>query len=88
MFFVFANIICGLFFPLFQLIGVQEQLIVLNSLLNELIEEFRLAIKDTPRQYNFYEVIKICSFKEIPNMEISILTSFIRIAAMKNLGYF
>ena len=87
-FLVFANIICGLFFPLFQLIGVQEQLIVLNSLLNELIEEFRLAIKDTPRQYNFYEVIKICSFKEIPNMEISILTSFIGIAAMKNLGYF
>ena len=87
-FLVFANIICGLFFPLFQLIGVQEQLIVLNSLLNELIEEFRLAIKDTPRQYNFYEVIKICSFKEIPNMEISILTSFIGIAAIKNLGYF
>ena len=87
-FLVFAIIVCGLFFPLFQLIGVQEQLIVLNSLLNELIEEFRLATKDIPRQYNFYEVIKICSFKEVPDMEISMFTSFIGIAAIKHLGYF
>ena len=62
-------------------------IIILNSLLNELIDELKIAILKTPREYNFYEVIKICSFKELPDIDVALITSFIGIIALKSLGY-
>ena len=51
-------------------------IIILNSMLNELIDELKLAITKTPREYNFYEVIKICSYKEIPDIDVGRLHHF------------
>ena len=74
-------------YSIIQLIGVQEMIIILNSLLNELIDELKIAIVKTPREYNFYEVIKICSFKELPDIDVALITSFIGVVALKSLGY-
>ena len=77
----------GILYSIIQLIGVQEMIIILNSLLNELIDELKIAIVKTPREYNFYEVIKICSFKELPDIDVALITSFIGVVALKSLGY-
>ena len=79
--------IFGFLYSIIQLIGVQEMIIILNSLLNELIDELKIAILKTSREYNFYEVIKICSFKELPDIDVALITSFIGIIALKSLGY-
>lgn len=79
--------IFGILYSIIQLIGVQEMIIILNSLLNELIDELKIAIVKTPREYNFYEVIKICSFKELPDIDVALITSFIGVVAFKSLGY-
>ena len=77
----------GILYSIIQLIRVQEMIIILNSLLNELIDELKIAIVKTPREYNFYEVIKICSFKELPDIDVALITSFIGVVALKSLGY-
>ena len=62
-------------------------IIILNAILNELIDEIKLSIEKSPRKYNFYEVIKICSYKEIPDIDVALITSFIGIIAYKSLGF-
>ena len=84
---IFFIYFLGVFYLLIQLIAVQEMIIILNNILNELIDEIKLSIKKTPRKYNFYEVIKICSFKEIPDIDVALITSFIGIMAYKRLGF-
>ena len=75
------------FFPVLHLIGVQEMIIILNAMLNELIDEIKLAIKKKARENDFYEVIQICSYKEIPEIDVAMLTSFIGIIAFEHLGF-
>ena len=76
-----------LFCASFQLIAVQEMIIILNAILNELIDELKLSTMKTPREYNFYEVIKICSFKEIPDFDVILATSFIGKLAFNSCGF-
>ena len=40
--------ICGIFFCLSQLIGVQAGIIILNAIFKEIVDEIKLALKDTP----------------------------------------
>ena len=62
-------------------------IIILNAMLNELIDEIKLAIKKKARENDFYEVIQICSYKEIPEIDVAMLTSFIGIIAFEHLGF-
>ena len=62
-------------------------IIILNSMLNELIGKLKLAITKTLREYNFYEVIKICTYKEIPDIDVAMVTSFLGIVVSKALGF-
>ncbi len=84
---VFNIFFFGILYSDIHLIGVQEMIIILNSMLNELIDELKLAIAKTPREYNFYEVIKICSYQEIPDIDIAMVTSFLGILVSKYLGF-
>ena len=77
----------GILYSGIHLNGVQEMIIILNSMLNESIDELKLAITKTPREYNFYEVIKICSYQEIPDIDIAMVTSFLGILVSKYLGF-
>ena len=79
--------IFGFLYSVIQLIAVQEMIIILNAILNELIDELKLSKKKTPRDYNFYEVIKICSFKEIPDIDVALVTSFIGVLFFRSLGF-
>ena len=56
-------------------------------MLNELIDELKLALKKKARENDFYEVIQICSYKEIPDIDVEMLTSFIGIIAFEHLGF-
>ena len=78
---IFFIYILGVLYLLIQLIAVQEMIIILNAILNELIVEIKLSIKKSPSKYNFYEVIKICSYNEIPDIDVALITSFIGIIA-------
>ena len=80
-------IIGFLHFPILHLIGVQEMIIILNAMLNELIDELKLPLKKKARENDFYEVIQICSYKEIPDIDVAMLTSFIGIIAFEHLGF-
>ena len=83
----FIILFFGILYSAIQLIGVQEMIIILNSMLNELIDELKLAITKSPREYNFYEVIKVCSYKEIPDIDVAMVTSFLGIIISKSLGF-
>jgi len=84
---IFFIYFLGVLYLLIQLVAVQEMIIILNAILNELIDEIKLSIEKSPRKYNFYEVIKICSYKEIPDIDVALITSFIGIIAYKSLGF-
>ena len=78
----------GVIFCILQLIGVQSSIIILNSLFNEIVEEFKLMINNTPREYNFYDNIEIKSYKEIPEIDVGMITSSIGIIFLKNYGFY
>ena len=65
----------GVIFCVLQLIIVQSNIIILNSLFNEIVEEFKLMIKKTSREYNFYERLEINSYREIPEIDVGMITS-------------
>ena len=77
----------GVIFCVLQLIIVQSNIIILNSLFNEIVEEFKLMIKKTSREYNFYERLEINSYREIPEIDVGMITSSIGIIFLKNYGY-
>ena len=77
----------GVIFCILQLIGVQSNIIILNSLFSEIVEEYKLMINGTPREYNFYEKIQINSFKEIPEIDVGMITSSIGLTFLKHYGY-
>ena len=63
-------------------------LIILNSILNEIIDEVKLSAMNKKRENDFYEVIQICSYKEIPDIDVAMLTSFIASICFKSIGFF
>ena len=79
--------ICGFLFILIQFIGVQEGIIILNALFEEIIDEFKLIIQDTPREYNFYQKIENASYRIIPEIDIGMFWSFIGIIILKKFGF-
>ena len=81
-FFVF-----GLIFCLIHLIGVQAGIIILNSLFGEIVEEFKLWLSNTPREYNFYEKLEINTYRELPEIDVGMVTSSIGILVLKEIGF-
>ena len=77
----------GLIFCIFHLIGIQEGIIVLNSLFGEIVEELKLMIQKTPRKYNFYQQIEINSYKDLPEIDVGMVTSSIGIIVLKEIGF-
>ena len=62
---IFIFISFGVVFCIINLIGVQTSIIILNSLFNELVEEFKLWLNGTPRKYNFYQRIEINTYRNL-----------------------
>ena len=85
----FFLLICGFFFCLIQLIGVQLGIIILNALFNEIVDEFQyLAGEESlKKEYNFYEKIEIASYKSIPEVDVGMFWSFIGIIVLKKYGF-
>ena len=77
----------GLIFCIFHLIGVQAGIIILNSLFSEIIDEFKLWVNKTPRIYNFYEKIEIISYRDLPEIDVGMVTSSIGIVVLKEIGF-
>ena len=86
-FILFCLVFCGPFFSLIQLVGVQEMIIILNSILNELKDELKLYLYNTPRKINFYENLRRASYRETPDIDVAMATSFIGILIIKALGF-
>ena len=78
---------CGVFFVIIQLIGVQASIIILNSLFNEIVDEFKLWFNNTPREYSFYENLEINSYRELPEIDVGMITSSVGIIFLKNSGF-
>ena len=78
----------GTAFCLVHLIGVQASIIILNALFSEIVDEFKLWANNTPREYNFYEKIQIKSYRELPEIDVAMITSSIGIVILKNYGFY
>jgi len=76
-----------IFFTLIHLIGIQEMIIILNALLNELTDELKLFLYNELREVNFYENLKIASFKDMPDIDVIMFTSFLGTTCIKNYGF-
>ena len=77
----------GIIFCLFQLMGVQESIIIVNAIFSELVAEFKLWALHSPREYNFYEKMEINSFRELPEIDVAMVTSSLGIIVLKSLGF-
>ena len=80
-------IFCGALSCIIQLIGVQASIIILNSLFDEIVEEFKLWLSNTPRIHNFYESLEINSYRELPEIDVGMITSSVGIIILKNSGF-
>ena len=79
--------ILGFIFCIIQLICVQISIIILNSLFDEIVEELKLWFDKTPRKYNFYENLEINSYRELPEIDVAMITSSVGIVFLKNFGF-
>ena len=79
-------LICGFFFCIIQLMGVQEGIIILNALLREIVDEIKLS-RNIPKVYNFYEQLEIASYKSMPEIDVGMFWSFIGIIVLKKYGF-
>ena len=77
----------GIIFCCSQLIGVQASIIILNSLFNEIVEELQLWFNDTPRTSNFYEILESNTYRELPEIDVAMITSSVGIIFAKNYGF-
>ena len=80
-------IVFGIIFCLIQLTGVQAGIIILNSLFSEIVEEITLWLNETPRVYNFYEKLEINSYRELPEIDVAMVTSSVGILVLKEVGF-
>ena len=79
--------ICGILFCLSQLVGVQAGIIILNSLFSEIIEDFKIRINNNQREYSFYQKLEINTYKELPEIDIGMVTSTLGILVLKGIGF-
>ena len=80
-------ILCGVFFCIIQLICVQSSIIILNSLFNEITDELKLWLNNTPRELNFYEILEKNTYRELPEINVAMITSSVGIICLKNFGF-
>ena len=78
----------GILSVIIQLITIQEYIIILNSLFDEIVEEFKLWLSNSQRKYNFFEYIEINSYKELPEIDVAMITSSVGIIFLKNSGFY
>ena len=78
----------GIIFCIIHLIGVQASIIILNSLFSEIVEEFKLWLNNTPREYNFYKRLEINSYRELPEIDVAMITSSVGITLLKSYGFY
>ena len=78
----------GIIFCIIHLIGVQASIIILNSLFSEIVEEFKLWLNNTPREYNFYKRLEINSYRELPEIDVAMISSSVGIIFLKNYGFY
>ena len=76
----------GLLFCLFQLVGVQAGIIILNSLFSEIVEDFKIRFNN-PREYSFYQKLEINTYRELPEIDIGMVTSTLGILVLKENGF-
>ena len=81
-------IFLGVIFCIFDLIGIQEGIIILNALFDEIKDEIFLLATDTPRKYNFYEHLEIASYKTIPEIDVAMVTCTFGIMFLKKFGFY
>ena len=79
--------IIGLIFCIFHLIGIQAGIIILNSLFSEIIDELKLWLSKTPRNNNFYEKLEINTYRELPEIDVAMVTSSIGIVFLREKGF-
>ena len=63
---LYICIFFGIISSILQLICVQGCIIILNSLFDEIVEEFKLWFNNTQREHNFYELLEINSYTLSP----------------------
>ena len=80
--------IFGVLFCIFQLISVQSSIIIISAIFNEIIDGILLYNYNTKKENNFYEYIEISSYKEIPEIDIGMVTTTIGIIFHKKFGYY
>ena len=80
--------IFGFLFYIFQLIGIQGYIIILNSFFKEIVEEFKLLFKNEKGEHNFYDLVQINSYRELPEIDVAMITSSIGISFLKNFGFY
>ena len=85
---IYIFITFGVIFCVVNLIGVQASIIILNSLFNELVEEFKLWLNKTPRKFNFYQRLEINTYRDLPEIDVVMITSSIGIIFLKNFGFY
>lgn len=78
----------GVIFCILQLIAVQTAIILLNAIFSEIIDGILLYRYDIPRENNFYEYIEISSYKQIPEIDVGMVTSILGIVFHKKFGYY
>ena len=78
----------GIIFCSVHLIGIQESIIVINSLFSELVEELQFMINNTPREYDFYEKLEINSYKNLPEINVAMMTSSVGIFFLRHFGFY
>ena len=85
--FYFFFIFFGFVFCIIQLICVQSSIIILNSLFNEITDELKLWLNNTPRELNFYEILEKNTYRELPEIDVAMITSSVGIICLKNFGF-
>ena len=78
---------CGALSSLIQLIGVQSCIIILNSLFDEIVEALKLLFNKTKREYDFYHILEINTYRVIPEIDIAMITSSIGLIFLNNFGF-
>jgi len=80
--------IFGFSFCILQLISVQSSIILIKAILNQIIEGILFHNLKKPRGNNFYEYIEISTYKEIPEIDVAMVTTTLGLFFHKKFGYY
>ena len=54
---------------------------------DEIVEEFKLWFNNTQREHNFFELLEVNSYRELPEIDVEMITSSVGIIFLKNSGF-